>query len=577
MANIVTKMLLDDKEYTTKLNKAKQNTSEFKKEVDAMGKKMSGDIVKGFTAVGVAIGVAGGAMETFKKFVNATNEGADKWDATLRGLTNSVNAFFTALRSGDFTSFSMGLDALYEKGKLAAQALDALGNATMSFDYFSSQYSAQFAEAVTTMRDTQAGAADREAAKATAEKLLGKQTEIVGQLKIKVTNAIQSLMTETNHLSAGAVGILDLNTILGLDIMSYGEDEKQRLAQEYKKYLEDVQRIAVPQKVVGRTATGMAITKNDYSTSEYQKQLAAVASNYKDAILYNELLVNKSDEWLQNLIAIAKQAFSAEQSLAGMERMLNRAGNSIKGGSGSSDIVHDTLGGMGSASGLSSAGRPAGAASIATPEAVAIKQVAKEYVDFDGIYQELIEDENKLERLNAKSADGWYNVADAMAGVGDIARALSGALNEDAAAWLNYAANAVQSVSAVVQSIGVLVASAQARKQAEAEAAIAGAASSVASVPIVGWATALAAVGSMIAAFSSIPKFATGGIVPGSSFTGDNVLARVNSGEMILNRDQQALLSQRLNGGGAKVEFFIQGQNLRGLLTNQITLDSRRL
>lgn len=570
-------MLLDDKEYTTKLNKAKQNTSEFKKEVDAMGKKMSGDIVKGFTAVGVAIGVAGGAMETFKKFVNATNEGADKWDATLRGLTNSVNAFFTALRSGDFTSFSMGLDALYEKGKLAAQALDALGNATMSFDYFSSQYSAQFAEAVTTMRDTQAGAADREAAKATAEKLLGKQTEIVGQLKIKVTNAIQSLMTETNHLSAGAVGILDLNTILGLDIMSYGEDEKQRLAQEYKKYLEDVQRIAVPQKVVGRTATGMAITKNDYSTSEYQKQLAAVASNYKDAILYNELLVNKSDEWLQNLIAIAKQAFSAEQSLAGMERMLNRAGNSIKGGSGSSDIVHDTLGGMGSASGLSSAGRPAGAASIATPEAVAIKQVAKEYVDFDGIYQELIEDENKLERLNAKSADGWYNVADAMAGVGDIARALSGALNEDAAAWLNYAANAVQSVSAVVQSIGVLVASAQARKQAEAEAAIAGAASSVASVPIVGWATALAAVGSMIAAFSSIPKFATGGIVPGSSFTGDNVLARVNSGEMILNRDQQALLSQRLNGGGAKVEFFIQGQNLRGLLTNQITLDSRRL
>lgn len=37
-----------------------------------------------------------------------------------------------------------------------------------------------------------------------------------------------------------------------------------------------------------------------------------------------------------------------------------------------------------------------------------------------------------------------------------------------------------------------------------------------------------------------IPKFADGGIVPGNSFVGDKVNAKVNSGEMILNRQQQA-------------------------------------
>lgn len=45
------------------------------------------------------------------------------------------------------------------------------------------------------------------------------------------------------------------------------------------------------------------------------------------------------------------------------------------------------------------------------------------------------------------------------------------------------------------------------------------------------------------------PAFATGGIVPGSSLSGDNVLARVNSGEMILNREQQTNLLKLIEGG----------------------------
>jgi hypothetical protein len=44
------------------------------------------------------------------------------------------------------------------------------------------------------------------------------------------------------------------------------------------------------------------------------------------------------------------------------------------------------------------------------------------------------------------------------------------------------------------------------------------------------------------------PKFAQGGVVPGSSFSGDNVIARVNSGEMILNDRQQANLLNIANG-----------------------------
>lgn len=46
-------------------------------------------------------------------------------------------------------------------------------------------------------------------------------------------------------------------------------------------------------------------------------------------------------------------------------------------------------------------------------------------------------------------------------------------------------------------------------------------------------------------------KFATGGIVGGTSYTGDNVPVLVNSGEMILNQGQQARLFELANGYGA--------------------------
>lgn len=51
------------------------------------------------------------------------------------------------------------------------------------------------------------------------------------------------------------------------------------------------------------------------------------------------------------------------------------------------------------------------------------------------------------------------------------------------------------------------------------------------------------------AAVPSAPKFAEGGIVPGTSYTGDKVIARVNSREMILTQRQQANLFDLLQAG----------------------------
>lgn len=89
--------------------------------------------------------------------------------------------------------------------------------------------------------------------------------------------------------------------------------------------------------------------------------------------------------------------------------------------------------------------------------------------------------------------------------------------------------------------------------------------------------TVAATVTSMFARFASIGKFAEGGIVGGNSTIGDYNLARVNSGEMILNGTQQKRLFNMLNGegglsdessGGQKVELVVRGQDLVGVLHN---------
>ena len=90
----------------------------------------------------------------------------------------------------------------------------------------------------------------------------------------------------------------------------------------------------------------------------------------------------------------------------------------------------------------------------------------------------------------------------------------------------------------------------------------------------------LAAVATTI---STIKGFNDGGIVNGSTTTGDNTLVRVNRGEMILNSRQQAHLFKMLDGGlalntqssGGSVNFKISGSNLYGTLKNYSNMQSK--
>lgn len=105
-------------------------------------------------------------------------------------------------------------------------------------------------------------------------------------------------------------------------------------------------------------------------------------------------------------------------------------------------------------------------------------------------------------------------------------------------------------------------------------AAVVGAIKSVVSIPYVGPILAVGAVAGILGLIAaSAPKFASGGIITGGSNHGDRNIARVNAGEMILNKNQQKRLFDIANGagvGGSKIiaETYVAGKDLKLVLRN---------
>ena len=170
----------------------------------------------------------------------------------------------------------------------------------------------------------------------------------------------------------------------------------------------------------------------------------------------------------------------------------------------------------------------------------------------------------------------WQSFNQTMANTSTIANALFNTFKEGSEIT---AASILQMISTTLPAIGSLISAIGALTSAEAvEAGVAATGKAVSTSKH--WIEAIAAVASLGAVVATaisaaskpnLQRFADGGIVGGSSFTGDRVPAMVNSGEMILNKTQQARLFKIANGGAPgdnSVTFHISGTDLVGVLNN---------
>ena len=136
--------------------------------------------------------------------------------------------------------------------------------------------------------------------------------------------------------------------------------------------------------------------------------------------------------------------------------------------------------------------------------------------------------------------------------------ALTVALKAQEAAYLDLAAAAIFAAHAYIPFVGVEVAN--------------------------GFiSTMMAAMTAQHAATKAMMAFEDGGIVGGSSYYGDKVIARLNSGEMVLNRRQQTTLFNAIDNGmfdngtngSPTINFKLKGSDIYGSLKNFTNIKSK--
>lgn len=210
-----------------------------------------------------------------------------------------------------------------------------------------------------------------------------------------------------------------------------------------------------------------------------------------------------------------------------------------------------------------------------TPSAVETLSLGvklKPYVDPSALKQA---GENLMNGINEQTAErlaehakqvrkNWMNAADALGSFGDAMSTLGSLAKDEGTQVAGIIAQAIASIA-----LGYAQATAQAGKLGPW-----------------GWvAFAAAGLAQMMAMISQIKSatggYAEGGIIGGTSYSGDKLIARVNSGEMVLNKRQQSNLFNAIDsgniGGGivSTVNFKLRGADIYGSMKNYTAIKSK--
>ena len=538
MANkdLVVKMTINSQDFDNGLRNAKSSMNKFQKDtlsVSSVFKSAIGGMTKAFAGLGLAVG----ATEIFKSFIHSTQTMGDAWNNTMVTAKTSFQVFEAAVAAGTggiLNNFKQSIAAARE----FAEAMDAFGSAQISNQYARMEYVTPFNEAMTRYREAKSSGNTTGMAFAASDmqRMLQAYSENSQTLMTKSMEAV------TAKLSSYTGGFINSGNV--------GKYVDQL-------YLEIINGV-FPPILQDFNNLDAARRKGDYFYNQAKDEMEKkYGPGWKREAEAMKMLSEINDETLKEMLGVLKTYDQVRNEINSMRRQMNRVVKGEGGGGGTVTMPKLTGGGTSTSSTPTmtpdqvasywfNAKTPGALVDIPIPEEEIFEPETEAIMEKVAEQMRLIQDRTQY-AATAMSAFGQaFGYAADLAGdnpFGNALQALSGVANA-----------AVSTASAMMTLAGVEtmegVAEAFATAPPFMKLALAG--------------TALTGILSMMAAVKSsfAGSFANGGVVGGTSYSGDHLWARVNSGEMIVPYNDWH------NGGQSNVHFIIEGSQLKGVLDN---------
>ena len=589
MSDLITRLLLNTQQFDNNLGKSTKQIQGFQQKIQGF----SSGAVSAFTKFSGAIGIAYGATELLQKGLNSNATLQDKYNSLMQAGSTVTDQFFTAIYSGDWTVFNDGIEKAVKNAKEYADTyrnvqrmLETTGIKFEQTDARKTQLEAIIEDDTKPLEERKKaqqeldrillmGVADiREASQITERELNNMLADLIGEAQYITTENAQKLILDIRNKYSGLRKELDAyrevrdtkNQVMNPNAFKYSGDEWYKINQEAtKKYYQEYTK---DQRAYYDELLRLADRMNDETFSSFQG-------------LFDKLndLNDKAGTW-------EKDRAGARDEIAGIKTTTSKkeiipAGSIMEMQKKITDLrkKYESAADEGTRVGFMKAIKEAetelkmmqlrAAGTSLLPTGEINKPVGRNIAD------DVKSGYINIKPISTDTIQANYDYADSLGAIASIMGSVTNITNEGAAGWLAYGANILSSVSAAIPMITSLTTALTAKAAAEA-------AGSAAAVPVVGWINAVAAITAIMSAMAAVPKFADGGIVGGNSFIGDNMIARVNSGEMILNNRQQKNLFNLLDGkggtsvnAGGEVKLRIEGRDLVGVFSSQTSKTSK--
>ena len=589
MADLITRLLLNTQQFDNNLGKSTKQIQGFQQKIQGF----SSGAVSAFTKFAGVLGVAYGATELLQKGLNSNATLQDKYNSLMQAGSTVTDQFFTAIYSGDWTVFNDGIEKAIKNAKEYADTYRnvqrMLETTSIKFeqtDARKTQLEAIIEDDTKPLEERKKaqqeldrillmGVADiREASQITERELNNMLADLIGEAQYITTENAQKLILDIRNKYSGLRKELDAyrevrdtkNQVMNPNAFKYSGDEWYKINQDAtKKYYQEYTK---DQRAYYDELLRLADRMNDETFSSFQG-------------LFDKLndLNDKAGTW-------EKDRAGARDEIAGIKTTASKkeiipAGSIMEMQKKIADLrkKYENAADEGTRVGFMKAIKEAetelkmmqlrAAGTSLLPTGEINKPVGRNIAD------DVKSGYINIKPISTDSIQANYDYADSLGAIASIMGSVTNMTNEGAAGWLAYGANILSSISAAIPMITSLTTALTAKAAAEA-------AGSAAAVPVVGWINAVAAITAIMSAMAAVPKFADGGIIGGNSFIGDNMIARVNGGEMILNNRQQRNLFNLLDGkggtsvnAGGEVKLRIEGRDLVGVINSQTSKTSK--